>query len=77
MTVPVSELEDLDVARACRHGASWIAREDAELVQHLVGDHVDEHATAFYVDADGEAFGEIPNGPFVALSDGQGRPTES
>jgi hypothetical protein len=52
---------------------SMALEEDAELVQNLVGDHVDKHATPFRVDADGEAFGEIPNGPFVGLPDGHVR----
>ena len=47
--------------------------EDAELVQYLVGHDVDEYATPFQVDADREALGEIPNGPFVALPGGHVR----
>lgn len=43
--------------------------EDPELVQRPLGDDVDEYSAAGQVDADREAFGEVPGGAHRTLAD--------
>ena len=57
--------------RAKKRGVAL--QEQAEVVQSRVEDDVDDDAAAGQVDADRQAFREVPGGPRIALADGDVR----